>query len=449
MKKKLVSILLSATMALTFLGGCNVSTDTGKSGGDDAAKTENKENQGGETTGDVQTITWAFWDDLEASQDLMTKCYADTVKRFNETYKGKYELKVITTNLEEYDSKVNALIAGNQTPDLLTCNPGPNADVYVNAGTVQPLNTYLDGDKAWKDSFAGGMFDRITYGDDIYGIPTNFAAACCFYNTELFEKAGISEVPKTMDEFLAACQKLKDKGITPITNSASTAWCLSMIAGYCMNREGVDTVALNEGKAHWTDENCKKGAEDLVKLSKFFQPTFLGDSNDDATAHFYNEEAAILVQGSWVIAQMNGNSDTIEDKCGVFSFPSLDGSVGDMIVKTDNILMSATTKSPEACVAFMKMLTDETSQKATAEIAGKIPVTKVDIDLSKAPKQLGYVMDLLEKLEGTIGFYNESLASVEAGDCFDNNMVSIVMGDETVEKGLQEIEDFYVQNVWK
>ena len=145
---------------------------------------------------------------------------------------------------------------------------------------------------------------------------------------------------------------------------------------------------------------------------------------------------------------MNGNSDVIEDKCGVFSFPTTDGSTGDMIVKTDNVLMSATTKYPDACVAFMKMLTDETAQKATAEKAGKIPVTNAEYDASLAPKQLGYVTDILSGMTGAIGFYNESLASVEAGDTFDNNMVSMVMGDESIDDGMQAIEDFYSDNVW-
>lgn len=451
MKKKLLSLILAGTMAASLMAGCGVSTDTGSGGSSDSAGSDTAStgsSAASEATGDEEEITWAFWDDLNASQDLMTQTYKDTVDRFNETYKGKYHLNVVTTNLEEYDSKVNALVAAGNTPDLLICNPGPNADVYVNSNVVQPINKYLDEDPDWKNSFSGGMFDRITYGDDIYGVPTNFAAALCFYNTELFEKAGITEVPKDMDGFLAACDKLKAAGITPISCSASTAWCLSMIAGYCMNREGVDTKALNSGDMHWTDAKVKAGANDLVTISKYFQDTYLGDSNDDATAHFYNEEAAMLIQGSWVIAQMNGNSDTIEDKCGVFSFPTLDGSNGPMIVKTDNVLMSSTTKYPDACIAFMKMLTDDTAQKATAEKAGKIPVTNVEYDKNVAPKQLSYVSDILATMTDSFGFYNESLASVEAGDTFDNNMVSIVMGEESVDDGCQAIETFYADNVW-
>ena len=212
MKKKLLSLIMAGAMAASLMAGCGVSTDTGAGSGSDStggdtASTETSDTS--EATGDEEEITWAFWDDLNASQDLMTQTYKDTVDRFNETYKGKYHLNVVTTNLEEYDSKVNALVAAGNTPDLLICNPGPNADVYVNSNVVQPINQYLDADPDWKNSFSGGMFDRITYGDDIYGVPTNFAAALCFYNTELFEKAGITEVPKDMDGFIAACDKLK------------------------------------------------------------------------------------------------------------------------------------------------------------------------------------------------------------------------------------------------
>ena len=97
----------------------------------------------------------------------------------------------------------------------------------------------------------------------------------------------------------------------------------------------------------------------------------------------------------------------------------------------------------------MKYFTDDTAQKYTAEIGGKIPVTKVEYDASKAPAQLSYVMDVFSNAKSTFGFYNESLASTEAGSTFDDALVSIYLGQNSVEDGLQIIEDFYVQNVWK
>ncbi|MFQ7552988.1 MAG: hypothetical protein ACLRMZ_25260 [Blautia marasmi] len=54
----------------------------------------------------------------------------------------------------------------------------------------------------------------------------------------------------------------------------------------------------------------------------------------------------MLVQGSWAIAQINGNNPDFESKCGVFQFPGIDGAndPNRMIVKTDNLLMSSTTE---------------------------------------------------------------------------------------------------------
>ena len=182
MKKKLLSVLLSLGMVTGLLAGCGVSTDTGSApaaGGN--AETAAAETQaGGEAaSGDVVEITWMFWDDLEATEDLMTKGYKEVIDRFNSDYAGTYHCNVITTNLEEYDTKLNALIAAGDAPDLFICNPGPNLTQYVEAGMAADLTDILTNqEKEWYDSFSGGIFDRITYDGKIMAVPTNFAAAC-------------------------------------------------------------------------------------------------------------------------------------------------------------------------------------------------------------------------------------------------------------------------------
>ncbi len=401
---------------------------------------------------EVEEITWMFWDDLEATTDTTSLGYADVLERFNTEYEGKYHVTPITTNLEEYDGKLNALIAAGDTPDLYICNPGPNMDVYVEAGAAADLTDILTNQEAdWYATFTDGIFDRMTYDGKIMGIPTCFQAACVYYNTEMFEEAGV-EVPTTYDELLTVCQTLQDAGYTPISCSAGTAWCLSMIAGYLCDRQGADLEAIAKHEANWTDDVFVQAATKLQELSKYFQPTAAGDSNDQATAAFYNEEAAMLVQGSWVIGQMNGASDTIEDKCGVFQFPAIEGGADPnrTIVKTDNLLMSSTTEHQDAVIALMKMFTDETAQKYMAEVAGKFPVNKnVEIDYDVAPKQLKYVQDIMAQATGTLGFYNESLDSVEAGDCFDNAMVDVFLGNAEPADALQSVQDFYESNVWE
>lgn len=455
--KKVISVLLIAAMVMAALSGCGgVSTDTGGSTetSDSASGTVSSETEepAAEATGDEIEITWMFWDDLEATEDLISKGYKEVVDRFNKEYAGKYRCNVITTNLEEYDTKLNALIAAGNTPDVFICNPGPNLTQYVEADIAADLTDILNNQESeWYGSFTEGIFERLTYEDKIMAVPTNFAAACVFYNTEIFEEAGV-EVPATYDDLIAACEKIQAAGYTPISCSAGTAWCLSMIAGYLCDREGGpdNLIGVTEGTLDWTSEGFIKAGTKLKELSQYFQPTAAGDSNDQATAAFYNGEAGMLVQGSWAIAQINGNNPEFEEKCGVFQFPESEGGADPnrMIVKTDNLVMSAATKSQEASIALMKTFTDETAQKYTAEIAGKIPVVDVEIDYEKAPKQLSYIQEILNNMTGTFGFYNESLASVEAGDIFDNAMVDIYLGNAAPEEAFQKVQDFYEKNVW-
>ncbi len=401
----------------------------------------------GADSGEVEEITWMFWDDLDATEDLISLGYKEVIDRFNADYEGQYHVTPITTNLEEYYPALNAKVDAGQTPDLFIVSPGPNLDVYVNPGVAADLTDYLKED-GWIDDFTGGeaAFSQQTYDGKIYAIPLNIAAACVFYNKEMFEDAG-AEIPTTYDELLETCQKLQDAGYTPMTISAGTAWCLSMLAGYLCNREGVDLEALKNGDESWVNDKTIAAGNKLVELSQYFQETAASDSNDIATANFYDEDAAILLQGSWVIGQMNGASDEIEDKCGVFSFPVTDDeSRNGVIAKSDSLAMSSTTEYPEACIALMKYFTDDTAQKYTAEVGGKIPVTNVEYDESVAPKQLAYVMDVFGNAGYTFGFYNESLLSTEAGSTFDDHMVAMYLGKETPEEAFQGVEDFYAEN---
>ena len=398
---------------------------------------------------EVEEITWMFWDDLEATSDNISLGFKEVIDRFNADYEGKYHVTPITTNLEEYYLNLNAKVDAGETPDVFIVSPGPNLTVYVEPGIAAPLDEYLEAD-GWKDTFSSdAVFQQQTYDGKIYAVPLNIAAACVFYNKEMFEDAG-AEVPKTFDELLDACQKLQDAGYTPITISAGTAWCLSMLAGYLCDREGVDLQAIAAGEESWNNEKTVAAGNKLLELSQYFQETAASDSNDVATAGLYDEEAAILIQGSWAIGQMNGANPDFEEKCGVFQFPAIEGGNEDanrVIAKSDSLAMSASTEHPDACIALMKYFTDDIAQKYTAEIGGKIPVTSVEYDADAAPAQLADVMEIFKNATGTFGFYNESLASTEAGAYFDDQMVAMSLGKMTPEEAFQAVEDWYAENV--
>ena len=442
MKKRILATLMSAATLTAALAGCGSSS----SGSSSSPSTPAANNSSSNSTpaGEVEEIQWMFWDDLNATEDLISLGYKETIERFNKDFEGKYHVTPVTTNLEEYYNKLNALVAAGETPDVFICSPGPQLTDYVEPGVAAPLDDYLAKD-GWKDTFTSdAVFSQQTYNGKIYAVPLNTAAACCFYNTEMFEKAG-AKVPTNWDEMMDACQKLQDAGYTPVTISAGTAWCLSMVAGYLCEAEGVELPKLADGSASWEDGKLESACNKLLDLSKYFQRTAAGDTNDVATANFYNEEAAMLIQGSWAIGQINGANPDFEAKCGVFAFPG----VQRVIAKSDSLCMSSTTKHPDAAAALIKYFTDDTAQKYTAEKGGKIPVTKVQYDVNNAPKQLAYVMDVFGNAKGTFGFYNESMPTTETGAHFDDTMVAVFLGDMTPADAAKDMEEYYAANCRK
>ena len=70
-----------------------------------------------------------------------------------------------------------------------------------------------------------------------------------WYNKALFEKAGITSVPQTWDEFLAVCQKLRDSGVNPLTCNSDT---VTLLYGYQLARYiGQDAVTDCLNNVKW------------------------------------------------------------------------------------------------------------------------------------------------------------------------------------------------------
>lgn len=99
MKKKVLSVLLSTAMITSLLVGCGGGGSQSAPAADGGSTEAPAEDSGSAQTeapaadsassGEVEEITWMFWDDLNATEDLISIGYKDTVERFNKDYEGK------------------------------------------------------------------------------------------------------------------------------------------------------------------------------------------------------------------------------------------------------------------------------------------------------------------------------------------------------------------------
>ena len=64
-------------------------------------------------------------------------------------------------------------------------------------------------------------------GDTVYGIPSSAYVNGILYNKEVFDKAGISETPKTIDDFLDDLRMIRQRtDAIPFYTNYSSLWTL-------------------------------------------------------------------------------------------------------------------------------------------------------------------------------------------------------------------------------
>ncbi|MBR2187642.1 MAG: hypothetical protein IJ857_09920, partial [Lachnospiraceae bacterium] len=96
MKRKILAALLTVAMTASLLAGCGGAAATGGDAGaaapaadaaapaaDTAAPAADAAAPAADAgSGEVQEITWMFWDDLDATEDLISKGYKEVLDRF-------------------------------------------------------------------------------------------------------------------------------------------------------------------------------------------------------------------------------------------------------------------------------------------------------------------------------------------------------------------------------
>ena len=344
MKRRITSMLLAAAMTITMLTGCG-------SQGKETEKTD---------TGAIVLDMYHSWSTDSERGAALDKL----IQEFNKEYEGKIEVKVtINPDFPAYQEKVKTMISTDTTPDIFHYNFNPNDLSRQKSGKLMDFSEYMDDE--WRARFGEGDLENLTIDGEITSIPFEKAGAVFYYNKEVFEKAGITEFPKTWDELLEACKKIKDSGVTPISlYTADDAWYTCnlftyLAAGYA----GVD--ALNKGG----DINTEQMKAAAAKLKEFWNYTTgdaIGANYSVAMNNFASGKTAMVIDGPWLIGSL-GND--IKDKIGIAQAPTFgDGTVSENYVITDAQTPWAAAKTDdkekaETIVTFMKYITSEESVK--------------------------------------------------------------------------------------
>jgi multiple sugar transport system substrate-binding protein len=241
--------------------------------------------------------------------------------------KGSGKATLNTVAAETFRTQLPTYLTSANPPDVYTWYPGSVADAYAKK------NLLLDLDDVWASSpdlkhYSKALNSLCTAssGKKVF-VPTTYYWWGMFYRKSNFAKWGVSE-PKTWDDFLDLCDKLKSKGVAPIGLGAggNTAWVASAwfdyldirINGAQYHRE------LLAGRHRFDDPEVRKVFDRWQELLPYFDPNGTAIPFQDATTALLNGRTGVMLIGTFFADA--APKDALDD-IDFFRFPVIDPKV--------------------------------------------------------------------------------------------------------------------------
>lgn len=394
-------------------------------------------------------VELTFWTEFSAPPQGPTM--DKIVEAFNEL---NPDIVVKHTRFENtpYETAIKAAYAGGDPPDIAEINGGGDTFQYALAGELLDLTDFVN---AHSDVIIPGLDVMYNYEGTIYGVPWELNLGnVLWYNPKMLEEQGIDpESIKTWSGFLAACEKFKQAGITPIAFGNKEQWNGNHWFTHILRRllTTEEYVAINTqslipsvtSEIKWSDPKPVKAWEMYKELldKGYFTAGYLSDDYAAASLLFYNGTAPFFQTGSWFLG---GIRDQAPDAPVDFIiFPEIEGAPGkqlDIVNHSLVIAISKRSKHPEEAKRFLEyLMTEQASKMWTEAVKGPVPYvydsSGWDLDplllkllqrLSEAPSAAPFV-DILEDYscnvehtwEASVGILTGDLTPQESGEAHE------------------------------
>ncbi|MFF4301637.1 ABC transporter substrate-binding protein [Streptomyces sp. NPDC001601] len=249
----------------------------------------------------------------------------DLVAAYGKKGSGKASLNTVAA--ETFRTQLPTYLTSANPPDVYTWYPGSVADAYAKK------NLLLDLDEVWSSSpdlkrytKALNSLCTASSGKKVF-VPNTYYWWGMFYRKSNFAKWGVSE-PKSWDEFLSLCDKLKSKGVAPIGLGAggNTPWVASAwfdyldirINGAQYHRE------LLAGKHRFDDPEVRRVFDRWQEVLPYFDPNGTALAFQDATTALLGGKTGMMLIGTFFA---DSAPKSALDDIDFFRFPVIDAKI--------------------------------------------------------------------------------------------------------------------------
>ncbi|MHA6484918.1 ABC transporter substrate-binding protein [Paenibacillus sp. strain BS8-2] len=309
----LLSMILASTVMMTACssnGNNTETTNTGNNGGKPSNATVEKTEAPKEVS---FTIGYAPGD--PAGRQAMS----DMINKFSEANPHIKLVDITDTGSGSYLDWLKTKDAVGEYPDLVELR---NVQVFVDAGRVAELPEDLH-----------DLFDSLPELDGKrYVAPmTSTTPLGVIYSKKAYADAGITDLPKTYDEFLEVQEKLKATGISPFVVGGKDVWHMN----FWINRFLIEYVYApdadwnskkNAKEVSFTDANVVQAMTDYKELfSNYVDKGWLSTADNQTVSVLISGKAAQLYSGPWMFGQITEADPSFE--FGYYALPNKEGKI--------------------------------------------------------------------------------------------------------------------------
>jgi len=314
---------------------------------------------------------------FETGFDLPTKLSDEFTKQFpNVTWDIKQDQFANLIN------ETPRLLAGDNPPDLIRL---PTMVSFAKQGLLKNLDDYATA-FGW-DKWPVPQLDQNRVGADgtrgsgsLYAMGLNYSLTGVFYDKKLATQIGMTQPPKTLDDFEGLLAKAKSAGLLPIMEwgSAKSGMGLAFPLQALMASVGStqpinDWIFQKKGATIDTPDNLKAAQhlEQWIK-SGYFPPDINAIEYTDSNARFVKGEGVFTFNGDWENADYDKN---MAGNVGFFLMPPADAS-GSPAAMSAPLTYGIAAKAKNAdCAAFFFnwVASNPTARQIDVTVGGSNP----------------------------------------------------------------------------
>lgn len=439
-RTKWMAGLMALTLTMGLFAGCSSGSNGGNAGNSgDASNAAAGEGGAKAIKGEITVIT--------QRTDIVDTVFQDYAAKFNEKYP---DVKVNFEALANYEDQIKIRMSTRDYGDVL---------LIPTSVPMKDLPDYFEpmGSVAELSSKYTGLEERAVNGQS-YGIPITINFNGVIYNKKVFEQAGYATPPKTIDEFMAALQAIKDKtDAVPLYTNYAAGWPLTQWEADLPTVAGDVSYVNNKQPA--TDDNFVPGQPHYELYKILYDAAQKGLIEEDPTTTDWESskvdlgsgKIGAMVLGSWAIGQIKGVAANPDD-VGFMPFPTNADKVVVPLADDYLIGVSIHSQNKEASRAWVDWFINE-SGYPTTEGGGMSPVKGAELpEILKAYEGTDITFEALAPAEaGQEGLVDAIDKDAEIGlwqPDFKKRIIEAAIGnrDESYDDIMKDLNDAWVQS---